>query len=858
MQDAPEATLLASLGGTDVPPEYITAASSVPKQWPSESDRAEPQASDARPASPGETHQAMHGRMADLKRFTLYETRTHYYMVGHDSSQEHFQVLRIDRVPPFVSQQASRERQTGADATESVNASEPAKSATPAEAESTQASEKEHQLLMANHASRTARPAGPEHSSVSAVGTSPESSPVIARARPTHVDLPNQTQSTACSVSSSGHRYLSTEDAEIPVLRQHVDPKGTDTKDAEATASEPQVRTRPPISALETPRSNRSSYFGTTKEKDAMAASTEKPQRCAQKDEREASDAASWALTVTGDSATYTSQDIKQMLDTLREANRGTGGLKEIGRYFGLIGFVRFTAGYYMVLIERRSVVALIGGHYVYHCDQAQVLPVCHSSTLSSAPGRTKARDQLESIQLQNFRQVDLSKNFYFSYSYDITKTLQANMTGPGTPPNVQAEHAWGYNDNFMWNYHLLLPAFHDCLTLPDSGEQVTKSQARRIAKNRWTLPLVHGFVDQAKLTVLGRTIYVMLIARRSRHFAGARFHKRGVDPEGHVANEVETEQIVNEPITSPFYQPQPRSWSSGELHDEAPLAPSSRFTSYVMYRGSVPVFWTQDSTNMSPRPPIEISVVDPYFRAAALHFDGLFRSYGTPVIALDLVKSKEKVPRESKLLHAYSECIAYLNQFLRAEKDRGFDDQRIRHIAWDMSRASKSREQDVIGVLENIAESTLHATEFFHSGRPPQSFREHAHSTTGSSELAKNARQPIRMDRDSILLQHGVARLNCVDCLDRTNAAQFVLGKAALAHQLHALGLLQRPELPFDSDMVNMLTEMYHDLGDTIALQCVPPQCTVLTTDMVALRWPIPRTPTAKSITGRRILAIC
>ena len=29
------------------------------------------------------------------------------------------------------------------------------------------------------------------------------------------------------------------------------------------------------------------------------------------------------------------------------------------------------------------------------------------------------------------------------------------------------------------------------------------------------------------------------------------------------------------------------------------------------------------------------------------------------------------------------------------------------------------------------------------------------------------------------------------VDCLDRTNTAQFVIGKVALAHQLHALGYI-------------------------------------------------------------------
>jgi hypothetical protein len=64
-----------------------------------------------------------------------------------------------------------------------------------------------------------------------------------------------------------------------------------------------------------------------------------------------------------------------------------------------------------------------------------------------------------------------------------------------------------------------------------------------------WLLPLVHGHVDQAsrsysslltamadehsiELTVLGRVIFVTLIARRSRHYAGARYLKRGVNDE--------------------------------------------------------------------------------------------------------------------------------------------------------------------------------------------------------------------------------------------------------------------------------------------------------------------------------------
>ncbi|RUO97035.1 hypothetical protein BC936DRAFT_141083 [Jimgerdemannia flammicorona] len=75
------------------------------------------------------------------------------------------------------------------------------------------------------------------------------------------------------------------------------------------------------------------------------------------------------------------------------------------------------------------------------------------------------------------------------------------------------------------------------------------------------------------------------------------------------------------------------------------------------------------------------------------------------------------------------------------------------------------------------------------------------------------------KVERRIIARQNGVVRTNCIDCLDRTNAAQFVIGKCVFGQQLYALGIISRPTVAFDSDVVNILTEMYHDHGDTIAL---------------------------------------
>lgn len=76
---------------------------------------------------------------------------------------------------------------------------------------------------------------------------------------------------------------------------------------------------------------------------------------------------------------------------------------------------------------------------------------------------------------------------------------------------------------------------------------------------------------------------------------------------QGYVANDVETEQIVSEALTTPFHVPAPhthRHLSSGLQHQNR--KPNPRFTSFVQVRGSIPLYWSQESVNMSPKPPIE------------------------------------------------------------------------------------------------------------------------------------------------------------------------------------------------------------------------------------------------------------
>ncbi len=474
-------------------------------------------------------------------------------------------------------------------------------------------------------------------------------------------------------------------------------------------------------------------------------------------------------LVVMEDNVYFNRTEIMDVLNGLEDSS--DNGLTKKVTAVGLLGFIRFTKYYYLLVITKRKPAAILGGHYIYHVDDTELIPVTHNP-------KKPPRNSEEARFLHTFLSIDLGKTFYFSYTYDLTNTLQKNVvrfkkkflglyetnnqrSNTSTPQIKTTEENIGdfrYNDRFVWNSHLLEPVLRTFDRVYD-----------------WFQPIMHGFVDQIKLSIFGSDVYITLIARRSHHFAGARFFKRGVNDSGNVANEVETEQIVSDMLTSSFHDP------------KAGFFNNPRYTSFVQHRGSIPLSWSQATVPniRMTKPPIELNVIDPFYSAAALHFDDLFKRYGAPIQILNLIKQKEKSPRETKLLREFGNCVDYLNKFLP-------DDKKIIYTAWDMSRASKSHGQDVIAWLECYSEKTLQITGFFHNGR-----------TLNDTKL-----------------QHGVCRTNCIDCLDRTNAAQFVIGKRALGHQLKALGYTKNIYLEYDSDAINSWTELFHDHGDTIAMQ--------------------------------------
>ena len=129
---------------------------------------------------------------------------------------------------------------------------------------------------------------------------------------------------------------------------------------------------------------------------------------------------------------------------------------------------------------------------------------------------------------------------------------------GPWDGEKLKEYKPW--DSQMMWNYFLIKDFYNS------------------VKRKKWIMPLIHGFVDFKNFTYDEKKFTLILIARRSRQYAGVRYLKRGLNMEGRCANWVEVEQIVWKPPLCPNIDPIPH------------------MTSFVQVRGSIPLFWKQEA----------------------------------------------------------------------------------------------------------------------------------------------------------------------------------------------------------------------------------------------------------------------
>ncbi|KAK6106560.1 hypothetical protein QQG55_24700 [Brugia pahangi] len=465
--------------------------------------------------------------------------------------------------------------------------------------------------------------------------------------------------------------------------------------------------------------------------------------------------------TVSEGSSVVFTQNEKQLAGVDRQKSL----VERASDAFGLLGAVRFLEGYYLLVVTKARVVAMIGYHEIYKIEEVILIPLAVQGIPVNNP------DELRYLKL--FQSVDLSTDFYFSYIYDLSRTLQENVLGiSGWSKYKQADknETNQFSDSkFIWNGYLLEPLRKNAIS------------------EQWFIEVVHGYVGQQIIELPCSRLSLTLIGRRSVEYAGTRYLKRGANSRGQVANDVETEQIIWDTRSSPNFT-------------------TGKFSSFVQRRGSVPLIWSQDpaTRGVVGKPVISIDINEPHAQTAAAHFRELRKKYGNPLVVMNLVKRRENRRHETLLHDQFLKAIKYLNIFLpKAE--------RIAYLSFDVARCHKTG--NVLSKLEEIGLRCAVQHGWFQSFPP-------LYCRKLRPTLLLNDFEPLLSSDGRFLLQHGIFRTNCVDCLDRTNVAQFGIGKVSLGFQLYSMGVVGEPLLSSSSEVCRIYEDLMDQHGNTLALQ--------------------------------------
>lgn len=333
-----------------------------------------------------------------------------------------------------------------------------------------------------------------------------------------------------------------------------------------------------------------------------------------------------------------------------------------------------------------------------------------------------------------DLRKLLSAGGFYYSSDFDLTSTLQTRGVG------AHSLSLDNYKEEYMWNSFMLqeMVEFRNKLEL---------SIKEKLDDEGFLTTAIRGFAKTFPTYAGREKVALTVISRQSWKRAGTRFNSRGVDDDANVANFVETELIL---------------YSAKVCY------------SYTQIRGSIPVFWEQDTALINPKVQITRSeeATHPVF---VKHFERLLGNYGAINIVnlLSTTKSGE-VPLSQR----------YKSHIKRMKKDGTPD---LYLTGFDFHKETSDKGFSSATNIYNLIKESLYEFGYY------------SYDLEAGKQLSE---------------QRGVFRTNCLDCLDRTNLIQQFISNFAVTIFLKD----QNIHLSQDSEFFTNHNSLWADNGDQIS----------------------------------------
>ena len=426
-----------------------------------------------------------------------------------------------------------------------------------------------------------------------------------------------------------------------------------------------------------------------------------------------------------------------------------------------------------------------LNGHMVYKIISTEFLPLRERSL----------HDPDEDTYINMLKTLLATGPMYFSYSLDITNSFQRQAQfDPSVPLWRRAD------DRFFWNRYIQ----SDLINFRNgSGSLLRQRATEQPGLDPYILPVMFGMMRIVTTRILAKTVLFALITRRSRFKAGTRYFSRGIDQQGHVSNYNETEQICILNDSAEGRTGGPNQYALVKGSDEIQVL------SYVQTRGSVPVYWAEIN-KLRYTPSLEVRGAETAVDAAEKHFREQIGIYGENYL-VNLVNQKG---REIRIKEAYEEMVRILVTLPAEEKHESARSSekfhiveptkrrmmldKLHYIYFDFHNETKDLKWHRAELLLEKLRPGLEKGGYFRGVDMPGDVQ-------GGLEVRAQ--------------QSAVVRTNCMDCLDRTNVVQSMLGRYTLDKQLLDAGLLPPGQHADDDPGFNdVFRNMWADNADVVS----------------------------------------
>ena len=433
------------------------------------------------------------------------------------------------------------------------------------------------------------------------------------------------------------------------------------------------------------------------------------------------------------------------------------GAIEKVGPIFGVIGIMFVNGEEFLCTINRIEEVAIIWNrkdkHGIYLVKDVKFLPImdpAHAAKRKYITVQKQIKDSTANIiaKLEKY----LKDGFYFSRGYDLTANRQKRIqfeekiAGGLQPKPVDF---LACDPRYFWNRNNYQGFRENNISV------------------KWYTPVICGYVGYTIEPVGNFNVEFVVISRRHVKRAGTRLNVRGLDDDGNVANQVETEQIVK--LADIQY-------------------------SYVITRGSVPVFWSQSGKGKHNLYE-DVNITRDYEMTQGpfkTHFKEMIDDYHK-VHIVDLLK--DSTDREARLTKEYYKLF-YDCEF-RAEGTLSF-------LHFDFHRFTKGDQFTQLKVMIGQLNAMIHNFGFF------------AMDLKAGKVLEQ---------------QKGVFRVNCLDSIDRTNVAQSTIGltlfqkylQSKLCLDVHFGDGVEKSGIAFskiEHTLINDIKSIWRNNGDFLSRQ--------------------------------------